>query len=206
MTHSETSFVPERTKPFIFFTPRYLFLLSLILFLSVTGFAQFLDEAKYGIKGGINFAELYGEDAIPESDRKVGYSLGAYMNLPMSNKFSIQPEAIWSLQGETSKDNGRYKINYLNIPVMFKWKEANFYYEVGPQLGILAISSSKSIPEEFRIDKFDTFDASVVIGLGYVLDEDWSLGFRYAQGFTNLVKGLDLKNSVIYFGFSHRLF
>lgn len=92
------------------------------------------DTTLYGIKAGINFAELLGEDAIPESDRKVGYSLGAFAAFKVNKELKIQAELIWSLQGEKAEDKGRYDISYLNAPIMLKWKHKRFYTELGPQL------------------------------------------------------------------------
>ncbi len=164
------------------------------------------DNDQYGLKAGINFAELWGDDALPESDRKIGYSFGAYASFKISEEWKIQPEAIWSLQGEKSKDNGRCKISYLNIPVMFKWKHKKFYLEVGPQLGFLTINTTKSVPDSLKLENFETFDFSFNAGLGYEVFEDWTIGFRYNQGITNLVRGKDLRNSVIYLGIAYRIF
>ena len=164
------------------------------------------NEAQYGLKAGINFAELWGEDALPESDRKVGYSFGVYASYKISKEWKLQPEVIWSLQGENSKESGRYKISYINIPIMFKWKSKKFYTEFGPQLGLLTINTAKSVPDDLQLDNFETFDFSLNAGLGYEIFEDWSVGVRYVQGVTNIVRGRDLRNSVIYLGISYRIF
>jgi long-subunit fatty acid transport protein len=164
------------------------------------------DQVAYGIKAGVNFAELFGEDAIPESDRKMGYSLGAYASYKITKDLKIQPEVIWSVQGEVSEKKGRYDISYINIPIMFKWVNQKFYTELGPQLGLQTINSSKSVPDEIRLENFETFDFSFNAGLGYQVNEDLSIGLRYSQGLTNLVQGRDLKNSVIYLGLAYRMF
>jgi hypothetical protein len=164
------------------------------------------NDEHYGLKAGINFAELWGEDALPESDRKVGYSFGVYASYKISKEWKIQPEMIWSLQGQNSMESGRYKIAYINIPVMFKWKSENFYAEFGPQLGILTINTAKSVPDDLRLENFETFDFSLNAGLGYEIFDDWSIGLRYMQGMTNIVKGRDLRNSVIYLGLAYRIF
>ena len=163
-------------------------------------------RAEYGIKAGINFAELWGKDALPESDRKVGYSFGGYATYKISKGLKIQPEVIWSLQGESSEESGRYKISYVNIPVMLKWSEGKFYYELGPQLGVLTINTAKSVPDELKLENFETFDLSINVGLGYRLAEDWAVGIRYCQGLTNIANGRDLKNSVLYLGLAFRIF
>lgn len=164
------------------------------------------NESQYGLKAGINFAELWGKDALPESDRKVGYSFGIYASYKIAKEWKIQPEVIWSLQGENSKESGRYKISYINIPIMFKWKSKKFYTEFGPQLGLLTINTAKSVPDDLRIENFEIFDFSLNAGLGYEIFEDWSIGVRYVQGVTNIVRGRDLRNSVIYVGISYRIF
>jgi hypothetical protein len=164
------------------------------------------DKAYYGLKAGVNFAELWGEDALPESDRKVGYSVGVYATYKLAKNFSLQPELIWSLQGEKSDDNGRYKISYLNVPVMAKWTYGSFYAELGPQLGILTINTSQAVPDEIRLEDFETFDLTINAGLGYKLFEDWAVGLRYGEGLTNIAPGSDLRNSVIYLGLAYRIF
>ncbi len=165
-----------------------------------------IENAHYGVKAGINFAELWGDDALPESDRKVGYSLGVYATYKISEELLIQPEIIWSLQGENSEDSGRYKISYINIPFMLKWTSGKFYSEIGPQLGLLTINTSESVPESLKLDNFETFDFSLNLGLGYKVMDDWTIGLRYSQGITNIVDDSDLKNSVFYVGIACRIF
>lgn len=164
------------------------------------------NEPQYGLKAGVNFAELWGEDALPESDRKVGYSFGAYAAYKISKEWKIQPEVIWSLQGEKSKESGRYKISYVNIPMMLKWKSNGFYAEFGPQLGLLTINTAQSVPDSLRLENFETFDFSINAGIGFEVFEDWSIGLRYVEGITNLVRGRDLRNSVMYVGIAYRIF
>lgn len=164
------------------------------------------EKAVYGVKAGLNFAELWGEHALPESDRKVGYSIGVYGTYKISKNLKLQPEVIWSLQGENSEKSGRYKISYINIPLMLKWAEGSFYYELGPQLGLLTISTTESVPEELKLKNFETFDFSLNAGFGYQVAEDWAIGLRYSQGISNIVSNRDLKNSVIYVGLAYQLF
>lgn len=183
----------------------------------VTGFITLIantswleaQEAKsafvYGMKAGVNFAELYGQDALPESDRKVGYSLGGFTTYSASTSWKIQMELIWSLQGEKSATKGRYSIAYLNIPLLVKWTEGHWYSEAGVQLGLLTLNSSQSVPEEIRLKEFETFDFSLCAGIGYQLDDDWSIGVRYTQGLTDIVPNKDLKNSVIYLGIAYTI-
>lgn len=74
--------------------------LCLAQFSDLLGQESVGNSDQYGVKAGINFAELFGDDAIPESDRKVGYSFGIYGTFKISKAFKVQPEVIWSLQGQ----------------------------------------------------------------------------------------------------------
>lgn len=204
--------LPKSASPFLYQHAKplclgLLFALSLGHPRGLWGQEQQLKEPQeqYGLKAGLNFAELFGEDAIPASDRKTGYSVGAYGSFPLGPSLYLQTELLWSLQGEKSPQ-GRYHISYLNIPCLLRWKEGAFYTELGPQFGILTVNTSQKLAPELRLENFETFELAMVAGLGYHLDEDWSIGLRYTQGLTNIAAGQDLKNSVLYLGLSYRLF
>lgn len=89
---------------------------------------------------------------------------------------------------------------------MLKWIEGRFYTEFGPQAGLLTVNTAKSVPDELKVENFETFDFSVNVGAGYEIARDWSIGIRYCQGLSNIVADRDLKNSVIYLGISCAIF
>lgn len=182
-------------------------LFSTFLLLSLRSEAQ-TKSLEYGLKAGINFAELYGADAIPESDRKVGYSAGFYGKLSLQKELNVQLELLWSLQGEEGGSEGRYKVSYLNLPFLLKWhdQESGFYSELGPQLGFLVINSSKNLAPELAVKELERLEVSLALGAGYKIDADWSVGLRYIQGISPLIAGKELYNSVLYLGFSYFLF
>ena len=72
--------------------------------------AQTIDSKplKYGLKGGVNFARLNGEIEIGSVVVKpkfyTGYTFGAFANYPLSEKFSIQPELLFSRNGSRYED------------------------------------------------------------------------------------------------------
>ncbi|MCH7408570.1 PorT family protein [Belliella sp. DSM 111904] len=167
--------------------------------------AQEGSKYQMGIKGSINFSELIGFDAIPDRDKKVGYSFGLYQNFKIKENFKLQTEVVWSLQGAEDKVKGRFNIAYINIPLLLKWEHRDFYLELGPQVGILTINSGKIEVGDQVIHDFDTIDWLANVGIGYKLAPDWYLGFRWSRGLSNLLDGMHLKNSVFSIGFSYRL-
>ncbi|SIQ09725.1 porin family protein [Chryseobacterium sp. RU33C] len=76
-----------------------------------------------------------------------------FANIPVSDKFSIQPELIFSQQGSKADYNyrtssGKYRItqhydysttlNYLSLPVMAQYNILpKLYVQAGPELGYL---------------------------------------------------------------------
>jgi hypothetical protein len=124
-----------------------------LLLCLVTGIATAQTQSTFGAKGGINIAGTTFKDPSPFSDgdakARLAFYLGVYANRPVNDKFSIQPELLFSSQGLRLADNGnrenwRNVMNYLNIPIMAQYKiNDRFYAEAGPQIGILLSSTAK---------------------------------------------------------------
>ena len=53
---------------------------------------------KIGLKGGINFTNLYVDD-VEDENMKVGFNLGLFAKLPVVRGLSIQPEVLYSSKG-----------------------------------------------------------------------------------------------------------
>ena len=88
-------------------------------------------KAEFGIKGGLNIANqnFSGEEA-PSPSSIIGFHLGGFVDIKIADKFSIQPEVLYSTQGskfnmlvdieDTEYDTeNTFKLSYINIPVMF---------------------------------------------------------------------------------------
>lgn len=67
-------------------------LLGLIGF--TTAQAQSTD-ASFGIKGGANFSNLYVDD-VDDNNVLAGFNLGVFVNMPLNEAVSIQPEFLYS--------------------------------------------------------------------------------------------------------------
>ncbi|QNH62766.1 porin family protein [Hymenobacter sediminicola] len=149
---------------------------------------------KVGIKGGINLATLSGDDAEGFSS-KVGPLAGVALNLGINDMFSVQPEVLYSVKGTQSDEDSKAKLNlnYIDVPVLLKVNAGGLFFELGPQLGILASAKSKYEDESDDVkDTFKTVDFGYAAGLGYQLDGGLNLGLRYNGGIAN-VFDLDLE-------------
>ncbi|MEQ9375789.1 MAG: porin family protein [Imperialibacter sp.] len=152
-----------------------------------------------GLKGGLNFSNLYVDD-VDDENMKVGFNAGVYYKAQLVKQLSIQPEILYSLKGaEVIYDdtflglgNGKYRFNlsYVDVPVALKVNPiGNFYFEAGPYVSLLTSvkvkridsDGTKEVVSELDRDKFNTFDYGVFGGVGFNFTGG-SLGVRYNYG------------------------
>lgn len=160
-------------------------------------------ETKFGVKGGVNFANLSGD--TEDASLKVGFHVGGFAEIKVSDKFSVQPELLYSTQGakfDESVDGvdieSKLNLSYLNIPVMAKFYVAEkFSLEAGPQIGFLLSAKAKGEGTENGItisaeqdvkDSFESIDFGLNFGAGYDFTENLSAGVRYNLGLSNIAK------------------
>ncbi|MCP1995631.1 porin family protein [Flavobacterium sp. HSC-61S13] len=104
-------------------------------------------DVKIGFKAGANFAKL------TDGDLHTGFHLGGLAEIYINEKFSIQPELLYSAQGSESsssasttafgvtmsgKGDSKLKLSYINIPIMAKYYVLEgLSIQAGPQVGFL---------------------------------------------------------------------
>jgi opacity protein-like surface antigen len=198
----------------------------------VFGFATAQEEVKkasdvkFGAKGGINLANIAGDDA-GDANMYVGFNAGMFVEIPLTDKLTIQPEVLYSAQGSKSEGplevegnvydvEATLKLNYINIPVMFKYQVADkFSLEAGPYVGFLAsakvkaeVSGIGSATEDAK-DFFKSTDFGLGLGMNYEFSDVIFANARYQGGLTQIgdsgQEGADdIKNSVFQFGLGFR--
>jgi hypothetical protein len=149
-------------------------------------------EVNFGLKGGFNIANLTGDNSS-SLDEVTSFHVGAMAEIPLSEKFSFQPEVLFSGQGYSVGKN-TVALSYLNVPLMGKYYVAKgFSLEAGPQVGFLLKAKAESFDVK---DAFKTVDFGVNLGLGYKLDNGLNFGARYNFGLTNIndLKGVNSEN------------
>ena len=183
---------------------------KLLLFVAFGGFT-FLNvqsqEVTFGVKAGVNFANLSvdSDGASPQS--RTGFHIGGLVEIPVSEKFSVQPELLYSAQGAKSKESvvddfyGNYtaettlKMDYISLPVMAKYYVANgLALEAGPQFNFLVSAKGEyevkmnGMSQSGEIDmkeQLKKFDIGLGFGASYTLDMGLLIGARYNLGLTD---------------------
>lgn len=166
---------------------------------------------KFGAKAGANMSNLTGD--IEDTSMKFGFQAGGFVEVKFTDKWALQPEVLYSLQGakrEYSENDGfeaydydsKLNLSYINIPVMVKFYPVEkFFLEAGPQVGFLisaksktdvsytsggtTMSSSETIDEKNTVN---TVDFGFNFGLGFDFTENLFANVRYNLGLANVSK------------------
>ena len=181
---------------------------KLVLCAAVAAFAFMnvnAQEVKYGAKAGVNFASIGGDDT-GNSDGLTSFHFGGVAEIVISEKFSVQPELIYSAQGSKStiedefdKDEITLKLDYLNIPIMAKYYVTEgLSIEAGPQIGILMSAKADFDYTDKQDSQFNESGSTDVkdrtngidfgfgIGAGYKMDSGLNFALRYNLGLSNI--------------------
>ncbi len=180
---------------------RVLFIAA-IAALSVSAFSQ----AKIGVKAGLNFAKISGDDVEGLDESRTSGVFGLFTKIDITESIAFQPELLYSMQG--GKDNdGTYKLDYFNLPFLMKFYVVEgFSINAGPQIGFLASAKLKIEEDNLGIeadvkDDFKAIDFALSLGIGYETEMGLCFDARYNIGLSDIpeVDNTNAKNGVLQF-------
>ncbi|WP_378187510.1 porin family protein [Aquimarina sp. W85] len=189
-------------------------------------------KINFGMIAGMNYSSLLkAESEIPTDYKgKVGFLIGGFVNINLTEKLSIQPELMFSLQGgdfsidpnrvfnngdpnspiSLSNIEGKINESMILLPIT-----ANIHFnnkiemQIGPQLGY---SIKRKIEYDTEIviegDFFQLepdskkIELGAILDLGYNLSEKLRIGIRYAYG---LIKRQNVNTSVFSLGLQYQI-
>lgn len=159
--------------------------------------------AKFGAKGGLNLANVNGED-VEDADMRTAFHVGGVFEFMLYDNFSFQPELLYSAQGYKAGDN-KLKLDYLNLPLMGKiYVSDGFNIQVGPQIGFLLSAKQEGEILGYEVegdvkDNYKEIDFGAALGLGYKLPSGLFFDARYNLGLTDVpdMENVKAKNGVI---------
>lgn len=139
-------------------------ILTSLMLCSTFAFSQ---EIKYGVKVGLNLSNLRGNypPAVTETKSNIGFHFGGFAEYEINDKFTLQPELLFSTQGNTFGNKTFYgggtyydgaeynlNLNYLILPIIVKYKIIEkLNIEFGPQIGYLMSGKTKiDVTEDSR--------------------------------------------------------
>ena len=185
----------------------------------------------YGVKLGANYANVWGKNAPDSYKYKAGMLGGVAINYAFNDLASVQIEALYSSKGFTLQDTemtvngiktkyeGKFNMNYIDVPILAKIDAGPIFFELGPQVGYLLSSnrstdfkvkdasgnvlaesdsekSASALPGYAKLNSktggIPGFDLGMVVGVGFNVTPNVSVGVRYNAGLKTLV---DTKNT-----------
>ena len=85
-----------------------------------TGVLSAQEMFHFGIKGGVNFSTIGGDD-FDDPDSRTSFNIGALAEFPISERFSIQPEVYYSGVWEPFERAAQFTIYPENIDIRAHW-------------------------------------------------------------------------------------
>lgn len=191
-------------------------LIALALCVSTAVFAQetqpqlktpMATTTRFGIRGGINFADLTAKNlpsgaTATEAESKTAFNGGVFVNIPLgSRNIRFQPELSYSSQGgkiqgpsgTTTQTTYEQDLDYINIPLTFQFMMNNgLFLQTGPQVGFLIGAEKSSTTGGSNNlggnkDGFDKFDLGWGAGVGYLSRVGLGIDLRYNIGIANVI-------------------
>ncbi len=165
--------------------------LSVALLISQLMMAQF----HIGVKAGANITKVDGKSFKEQFE--YGYNLGGFAEIKLSDKFSFNPEVLFSQNSSTldsnyksiyenviASDQSKVKLNYLTIPLLLDYKFLGpIHLQAGPQFGIL-MNKDKNFLQNGE-EAFKSGDFSMALGAQVKLAQFRFTG-RYLIGLSNI--------------------
>jgi hypothetical protein len=162
----------------------------------------------FGIKGGFNLVDLRGSDTENYKDLSnlKTYHAGVYAQFGFNDKFSIQPEVLFTRKGfddretNTSSTTRETRLDYIQVPVVLVYNFLdNVSVHVGPQASLLVRVKDLGVEKSIDGAGFNSLDYGVVGGLEARVGPA-RVGARYDLGLADIYENNntfeDVKNGV----------
>lgn len=188
---------------------------------------------QFGVKAGMNVSSISDDAALSDQGSKIGFNAGVFMNAPIAENFSIQPEIMYNnlgskvflsekdIAGTTYRNEYARHLDYITVPVMFQYNATpSFYLEAGPEFGLMVSAKDKvkntengytqnATKVDLNKDNFNTFNFGLGLGAGYYFTPQIGLTARYVAGLSDIYKnranGSDsVKNNVFQVGLAYK--
>ena len=120
---------------------------------------------------------------------QLGFTVGAYANLPFSDHLSAQMELKYSLLGAHSsvKEVNEYyynpydlRLHYAEIPLMLRCTFGRFSVEAGVSADV-RLRATEDVDADFQVttSRWNFFSATANGGVHFAFNEHWGIGARF---------------------------
>ncbi|TPE44463.1 porin family protein [Pontibacter mangrovi] len=154
-----------------------------------------------GVKAGLNYATLTGNDA-ENYDYRPGYTVGLTARHGFNSLIGVQTELLFTSKGAKREFSAsgvetteKLRLNYLDVPVLLHLQISGLYFEMGPQASFLlkgkqiaevSRSNTTNITKTVITDNPYPIDFGYAAGLGFRAPSGFGLGVRYNGGLKDI--------------------
>jgi hypothetical protein len=127
-------------------------------------------------------------------------SISDYIGLGFGIIYSMQGGKYESSDyipgGNYSTTSRTSRLNYLNFPVLLRYRKAinGFFAEAGLQPGLLLSAKDKGSTTTDIKEELNKFDVGIPVGVGYKFKNKFGVGLRFTPGLINVNKDKQYKN------------
>ncbi|NRD21448.1 PorT family protein [Winogradskyella eckloniae] len=174
---------------------KYVIVLLFVSFTSV-GLSQ---DIIYGARGAVNVSNLdYKPDAQFENKHRNGFAFAGFVDFEFNEKLGLRTELQWSAEGGKAQE---IRADYLHLPILLNFSlSERFSFLAGPQVSLKTWNDK---------DAFTTFALSGVVGVEFMITDEFFIDARAAYGLLNVLDqdltAFEAKNNVLQFGFGMKL-
>ena len=181
--------------------------IAAVMFISLCFISLNAQSNQMGLLAGINISNLDEKNA--NYDNRTEYAFGGILEFSRNEMFSICLEPMYLQKGASEEISilginfeMDWRINYLEVPVMLKYKmgqnPTKFYFIFGPTFGILLSSEMEvsALGESIEVDVKDIME-SIDFGVSFGGGLSFPMGvnstifidIRYTLGLADIIKG-----------------
>lgn len=160
-----------------------------IFLLLSTAFSSFAQGFRAGVSAGVNASQVSGDGY--SGFRKAGLLIGLYSNVDVSEKLNLQFEINYSEKGSRKNpktDDGDtdfflMRMNYIEIPILLRFKKKRFTYEAGAYFSQLVSDYLEDENGRFdippQLNQFKNNDYGLLIGLNFNFTDHLIMNWRF---------------------------
>lgn len=144
-----------------------------------------------GVKAGISTSQVSGDNY--SGYNKAGVIIGGYAQRVINEKWNARFEIMYIQKGSrhnASPDKGDYNyyylgVNYIEIPLLFQYRQSKFTYEFGPSYAALVNERETLNGYDLTgLRPFNKNELSINIGISYEIYKNLTFNWRLSNSVT----------------------
>jgi hypothetical protein len=180
--------------------------LSAIALIAFAAQAQAAGGMYGGVKAGVNFANVSGDDAPDNTSMSPGFMGGLFVGKHVNDQFGFRVEGLYTMKGakeDSASVSVKTKLSYIEFPILFVYDLKNtekmgFNLFAGPTLGFDVSAKVEDTDIKDSIKSFE-FGGAIGAGVEKKMAGGKAITFdaRYSMGATSVAKDVTVGSTTV---------